>query len=165
VRAKQLGVEANVPDPIGDEPCVLPGRDASRQPTAAGEQKFAGLLAGASEVVINRLAGLFRQFESDGATGLFLPYRCPVDRVPARGDIFDLEGDDIAAALSIARLNIAKSRVRPSTCSLVRIDQTCFGRSGGFAPISLPLFQGVRFDTDATALSLSCMIMLLSYRK
>src|SRR6266849_6253853 len=41
--------------------------------------------------------------------------------------------------LSIARLNIAKSRVRPSTWSFVRIDQTCFGRSGGFAPISLPL--------------------------
>src|SRR5262249_21169547 len=48
--------------------------------------------------------------------------------------------------LSMARLNIAKSRVRPSTCSLVRIDQTCFGRSGGFAPVSLPLVQDRRLD-------------------
>jgi hypothetical protein len=43
--------------------------------------------------------------------------------------------------LSMATLNIAKSRVRPSICNLVRIDQTCFGRRGGFAPINLPLFQ------------------------
>jgi len=34
--------------------------------------------------------------------------------------------------------------VRPSIWSLVRIDQTCLGDSGGLAPISLPLFQGVR---------------------
>jgi hypothetical protein len=27
---------------------------------------------------------------------------------------------------------------------LVRIDQACFGRSGGLAPVSLPLFQGIR---------------------
>jgi hypothetical protein len=30
-----------------------------------------------------------------------------------------------------SRLNIARSRVRPSIWSFVRIDQTCFGRSGG----------------------------------
>src|SRR5438105_3406064 len=44
----------------------------------------------------------------------------------------------------MARLNMASSRVRPAICSLVRIDQTCFGRRGGLAPISLPLFQGSR---------------------
>jgi hypothetical protein len=32
--------------------------------------------------------------------------------------------------LSMAKLNIAKSRIRPSTCSFVRIVQTCFGRRG-----------------------------------
>jgi hypothetical protein len=32
-------------------------------------------------------------------------------------------------------LNIAKSRVLPSTFSLVRIAQTCFGRSGGFVSL------------------------------
>src|SRR5271165_6182108 len=30
-------------------------------------------------------------------------------------------------------------------CSLIRIDQRCLAKSGGFAPISFPLFQGVRF--------------------
>src|SRR3984893_17212553 len=52
--------------------------------------------------------------------------------------------------LSIARLNMARSRMRPSIWSLVRIDQTCFGRSGGFAPVGLPLFHGTRlWDSGA----------------
>ncbi len=46
--------------------------------------------------------------------------------------------------LSMARLNIARSRLRSAIWSLVRIDQTCFGRSGGLAPVTLPLFQGMR---------------------
>jgi hypothetical protein len=41
-------------------------------------------------------------------------------------------------------LNSASSRVRPSSCILLRIDQTWLGRSGSFAPISLPLFHGGR---------------------
>src|SRR3982751_4399533 len=47
--------------------------------------------------------------------------------------------------LSIAKLNIARSRVRPSIWSFVRINQTCLGRSGGFAPVSFPLFHGTRW--------------------
>ena len=42
--------------------------------------------------------------------------------------------------LSMARLNMARSRVRPAICSLVRIDQTCFGQFAfipGFAARSL----------------------------
>jgi hypothetical protein len=46
--------------------------------------------------------------------------------------------------LSTAKLNIARSLVRPSICNLVLINETCFGRSGGFGPISLPLFQSTR---------------------
>src|ERR1700757_4374520 len=46
---------------------------------------------------------------------------------------------------------MARSRVRPAICSFVRIDQTCFGRRGGLAPISLPLFQGSRRDAGGGA--------------
>jgi hypothetical protein len=60
----------------------------------------------------------------------------------------------------MAKLNIAKSRVRRSICSLVRMDQTCLARRGGFAPISFPLFQGVRFDGDSIEFSY-CMVFLL----
>jgi hypothetical protein len=63
--------------------------------------------------------------------------------------------------LSMAKLNIAKSRLRSATWSLVRIDQTCFGRSGGLAPISLPLFQAPRLGATEAKASLSCMVILL----
>src|SRR5579864_1014691 len=63
--------------------------------------------------------------------------------------------------LSIARLNIARSRLRSATWSLVRIDQTCFGRSGGLAPINLPLFQGGRLKAAGAEVSSSCMVILL----
>src|SRR5258708_28251229 len=66
--------------------------------------------------------------------------------------------------LSIARLNIARARVRRSIWSFVRIDQTCFGRSGGFAPVSLPLFQGTRFGGVGVAITSSCIVILLDYR-
>ena len=35
--------------------------------------------------------------------------------------------------------------------------------SGGFAPVSLPLFQGTRFGADVRWVSWSCMVMLLGY--
>jgi hypothetical protein len=40
--------------------------------------------------------------------------------------------------LSIARLNMARSRVRPSTINRVLIAHTCFGRSGGLARSACP---------------------------
>ena len=63
--------------------------------------------------------------------------------------------------LSTARLNNAKSRVRPSICNRVRIDQTCFGRSGGFWPMSLPLFQGSRRGFEGIACASISMVILL----
>ena len=65
--------------------------------TAAGEHEFAGLLGGRSHVIVDRLAGLFCQLEPDGLPGLFLSDRGPIDCIPTRSDILDLEGDDIAA--------------------------------------------------------------------
>ena len=46
---------------------------------------------------------------------------------------------------------------RPSTWSLVRIDQTCFGRNNGFAPISLPYSRacaGVRLERNRISTSI-----------
>lgn len=39
-------------------------------------------------------------------------------------------------------IKIANARVCPSIRGLVRVNQICFGRSGGFWPINFPLFQG-----------------------
>ena len=50
--------------------------------------------------------------------------------------------------LLIAGLNMARSRARPSIWSFVRIDQTSLGRSGGLAPVSLPLFQVTVYEAS-----------------
>src|SRR5664279_4924458 len=65
--------------------------------------------------------------------------------------------------LSMARLNMARSRVRLSIWSLVRIAQTCFCRNGGLAPVSFPLFQGIHLGAGSSELALSCMVALLVY--
>jgi hypothetical protein len=44
-----------------------------------------------------------------------------------------------------------------------RIDQTCFGQSGGLAPISLAVFQGGRLDAAGAEVSSSCMVILLVF--
>src|SRR4029077_11063574 len=63
----------------------------------------------------------------------------------------------------MAKLKRARSRICPSTSNRVLIDQTCFGRRGGLAPISLPLFQGMRW-LPGTRFSLSGMVVLLRYK-
>jgi hypothetical protein len=40
------------------------------------------------------------------------------------------------------------------------MDQTCLANSGGFAPISFPLFQGVRFGGGRIELTSSMVILL-----
>ena len=45
--------------------------------------------------------------------------------------------------LSMARLNMARSRVRFSSCNLARIAQTWPGRNGGFGPGILPCSRPV----------------------
>ena len=44
------------------------------------------------------MAGLFRQLKSNGALGLSLAYASPVGAITVRGDVLDLEGNDIAAS-------------------------------------------------------------------
>jgi hypothetical protein len=50
-----------------------------------------------------------------------------VSRTAARSDVIDLRGDDVTTAslISMARLNNARSQIRPSTSIFIRIDQTC----------------------------------------
>ena len=43
------------------------------------------------------MSGLLGQFEPDGLPGLLLPHRRPIDCIPVRCNILDLEGNDIAA--------------------------------------------------------------------
>jgi hypothetical protein len=55
--------------------------------------------------------------------------------------------------------------VRPASCNRVRMDQTCFGCSGGFGPISLPLFQGLRGVVTALVSVTVAMVLLPFFRE
>jgi len=62
------------------------------------KQKFAWHLAGRLEVVVNGLARLLRQLEADWTPGLSLAHRGTGEGISARGSVFDLHRDDIAAS-------------------------------------------------------------------
>jgi hypothetical protein len=102
--------------------------------TAAAEQKLARLFAGDFDVIVDGLPRLLRQLKPDWPTGLLLTNCRAIDCNPL-GATFSTRSATTSqprGLLSMARLNIAKSRVRPSICNRVRIAQTCFGRNGGF---------------------------------
>jgi hypothetical protein len=50
--------------------------------------------------------------------------------------------------LSITRLNMVRSRARPSIWSVVQIDQTCLGRSGGFARSACPCSNATAYEAS-----------------
>ena len=79
VGAEKVRVQPNVGNPLGDEPGVLSRCHTPSRATPGGEHKFAGLLAGDPEVVIDCLSGLLRQFEPDRLPGLLLSHGCPID--------------------------------------------------------------------------------------
>ena len=109
------------------------------------------------------MAGLIRQLELDWR--LLLPHGCPVHRVTVWVNVLDPYGHDVTAAKLAVNRQVKQGEViRPSNSNRVLIDQTCFGRKGGLAPISLPLFQGVSLLVGAQ-FSLSDMILLRCYEE
>jgi putative transposase len=96
-----------------------------------------------------QIAFILRQAEEDTAVG----------EVCRKAGIS--EADLLQLAQEVRRLGairdeaIAPARGRTAW----RMDRTCFGRSGGFAPINLPLFQAVCWG----GFSQSCMVILPRY--
>jgi hypothetical protein len=131
-------------------------------PTAPSEQILTWPLASFFQEVVNGLPGLIRQLELDRSPGLLLPDGRAIDRIAIRSEIFELQGDDVATTQLAVDRNVEKGKVAGPSFDQepVRIDQTWFGRSGGLAPISLPLFQGVRRGL-VERLSSSGMVVLL----
>src|SRR3981189_1908481 len=117
MRSKQPRVQPNATDPARDEAGVLPRGHALPRAMSPDEQEFARLLAGGTNVVINRLPGLLGHLESNRLTGLLLPDRRPIEGVSAGATSSTLRATTSQPRnlLSIARLNMAKSRVCPST--------------------------------------------------
>jgi hypothetical protein len=95
-------------------------------------------------VVIDCVPRLLRQFKADRATSLALANGRSIDRVTVRCNVIGLYNDNVAAAKLAIDRKIEERQVTylPLHLKFRRDRQTCFGLSGGFAPVSLPLFQG-----------------------
>jgi hypothetical protein len=147
MRPEEARVQTDTVDPFRDQPSIVP-RGHGLDTTTARKKELSRLLPRALEVCVYGFAGLLSQLELDRYAGLSLTDRCAVDSMTVRSNIFDPQftTSQPRSLLSIARLNIARSRVRPSICRFDRIDQTCFSRSGGLAPVSLPLFHGMWYS-------------------
>jgi len=91
--------------------------------------------------------------------------RCAIRGISAGGDILDPDGDDITAAKLTVDRQIEHGEVASAAFDLEfcpdRPDVS--GSQRCFAPISLPLFQGVRIGLFNRQASLSDMVVLLGY--
>src|SRR5260370_28887706 len=163
MRPKYPRIQPDTADPIRYQARILACGDDFLGTTPACEQELAGLLVGGRySSTAWRVCSL-----NSNLTGCLVFFcrtvaRSAVYPPAATSSTLIATTSQPRSLLSIARLNIARSRLRSAIWSLVRIDQTCLGRSGGLAPISLPLFQAARLG--AASVSLSCMVILLVVR-
>jgi hypothetical protein len=77
---------------------------------------------------------------------------------PSRNILYP-DGDDVTAAKLAVDRQIEQGKVSHTTFDL-QLGPDCpdvFGRSGGFAPVSLPLFQGTRLGDVEAAITSSCI--------
>ncbi len=77
--AEEVRVQPDAGNPLGNEPRILPRRQAPSQTASAYKKGFAGLLGSNSYVVVDRLSGLLCQLEPDELPGLLLSHCRPVD--------------------------------------------------------------------------------------
>ncbi len=95
---KQPRGQSGAPDLLRNKSSILAGRHTGLWPTTTREQELAGSFVAGLQIIIDGLAGLLAQFESDGPTSFLLSNGCAIRRVAAGGDILDPYGDDVAAA-------------------------------------------------------------------
>ena len=162
MRSEQVRVQTDADDPFSGESRVLPGREATVRPAAAGEQIVAPLLAGSLHVVVDRLPCCLSQFELDWTARLPLPNGSPVNCVAARCNIIDLECDDVATAKLAVDGEIEQSKVADTTFDLQLCADAPNMLGTEWRLRSLPLFQGIRSEVAATILEASVMVTLLS---
>ena len=86
---KQPRVQSDASNPVRHEARILASGHARVRTPTTREQELAGPLVGNLQIIIDGLAGLFAQFESDGLTSFPLSHGCAVRRVAAGCDILD----------------------------------------------------------------------------
>ena len=95
MRPKEPRVQPDAADPLGNEPRILAGGHAGVRTATTREQELARPLVGSPQIIIDGLAGLFAQFESNRPSSFLLSDGCAVRRVAAGGDILDPDRHDI----------------------------------------------------------------------
>ena len=116
--------------------------------------------------VVRRIAGECTDVDERGAVGIRFEPAAAIDE-----NQNGIRGSNLLCStfrrttlkplslLSMAKLNIARSHILPSICSMLRIDQTCLGRSGGCA-LSVCPYSRVRGampeGSDLQGLAWSC---------
>ena len=95
------------------------------------------------EIVVDRLAGLLRHLEANGPSCFALTNRCTIGRVTMWRHVNQLQADDVTPTKLAVYAQVKQREVPKATRQLkarsYRPD--CFGRRGGLAPASLPLFR------------------------
>ena len=150
---------------------VFPRREAGFSRGCAGLAGAARLKAGRmaailSPRVVRRIAGECTDVDERGAVGIRFEPAAAIDENQngIRGSnllcsTFRRTTSKPLSLLSMAKLNIARSHILPSICSMLRIDQTCLGRSGGCA-LSVCPYSRVRGampeGSDLQGLAWSC---------
>src|SRR5208283_4604105 len=114
--AEELRIQSDFGNPLRYKSRILPRRYRCETVTTS-EQKVARLLAIGFEVFIDSIARRLGQFEPHGLAGFSLTHGGAIESDAVWGDILDSRATTSQPRhlLSIARLNMAKSRVRCST--------------------------------------------------
>jgi hypothetical protein len=100
--AEQRRVKTDAGDPLRQQAGILAGGEATTLAATATKEEVAGSLLSRRNVLIDRLARLLGDLESDRKTGLVLPNGRTVDSIAMWCDVFDLEPHDVAATWSFS---------------------------------------------------------------
>jgi len=111
-------IQPNAANPLRNEARILMCCHAVFGTTTTCEQELAGPFVGGLQIIIDRPAGLFAQFESDRPSGLLLSDRCAIRRVSARSDILDFDCNDVTSTKLAVDRQIEHGKVPSATFDL-----------------------------------------------
>ena len=80
-------IESDAIYPVADKTRILSDRKASIGPSLCGKKKISSPPVPCMEIIIDRLSGLFGDFEPYRPTGLLLADRCTLNRVSVRSNV------------------------------------------------------------------------------
>lgn len=142
--------ESNSGSPLVDETPVLARRHRVSAVHPAWKEPITPLQVLASNPSCDRRARLLSDFELYSRTRLALDTRARVRTWSPciTSSTRKWTKSQPRNLLSMAKFNSARSRTRADICKRTRIAQTSPGLSGGFWPVTFPLFQGTNGSCD-----------------